>query len=135
MILTKRFDVSVMFKRFEYLEEEKLVRFAKGIEQQFFTLTPYHFKYPIGVESNDIWDGKFILEIKKLNAQFLSNLVHNANLYMIYTRRSVTNEWKLKYLGERKSEGMRKRITSHLINKNDGTGAKLNEVKNTLRNS
>ena len=123
-----------MFGNFEYPEEEKLVGFAKDIEQQFLTLIPYHFQYPIGVESNDVWDEEFICEIKKLNEQFLSNLIHNANLYMIYTRKSVNSKWKPRYLGERKSKGMRGRITNHLITKNDGTGAKLDKVKNALRN-
>ena len=112
-----------MFGKFEYIEEEKLIRFVEEIEQQLLSSTPYHFQYPNEVEKDGVWDKDFIYEIEKLNEQFLSSLTHNANLYMIYTRNSVTSEWKPRYLGERKSIGIRGRIRSHLITKNEKTGS------------
>jgi hypothetical protein len=45
----------------------------------------------------------------------------------------VNDKWELVYVGERKSEGKRDRITQHLIDKDERTGSKLNEVKNTVR--
>ncbi|WP_126991292.1 hypothetical protein [Candidatus Kurthia intestinigallinarum] len=123
-----------VFRNFGYPEEERLIEFAKDVEQQFFTVAPYHFQYPIEVETNIIWDRELISEIKELNKQFLSGLIHNANLYMIYTRTSESSEWKPKYFGQRKSQGIYGRIIEHLVTKNEATGAKLGKVKEALRN-
>lgn len=72
-------------------------------------------------------------QIKQQNNNLLSNLRNRANLYAIYRRTSENGKWEPVYVGERKSEGMRERITQHLIDKDEGTGSKLKEVKETVR--
>ncbi|MBM7666097.1 hypothetical protein JOC25_002590 [Solibacillus kalamii] len=122
-----------VYRNFVYPEEERLIEFAKDIEQQFFTVAPYHFKYPDDIKNDIIWDKELISEIKELNKPFLSGLTQNANLYMIYTRVSESSEWKPKYFGQRKSQGIYGRIIAHLVTKNEATGAKLGKVKEALR--
>lgn len=118
------------------LSFQDLHDFTLKCEEQLLIKNPYEFIYPDGVRNNDDDENswcKNIPKIKQMNENLLVNLRHNANLYAIFTRDSKDDIWQVVYVGERKSEGMRDRITQHLINKNIGTGSKLDKVKEVVR--
>lgn len=116
------------------LSFQDLHDFTLECEEQLLIKNPCEFIYPDGVRKNDesLWC-KHISKIKEINKEVLANLRHNANLYAIYTRDSKQDIWQVVYVGERKSEGMRERMTQHLIKKNTATGSKLDEVKEVVR--
>ena len=69
--------------------------------------------------------------LKAQNEYLLGSLRKKANIYAIYTKKG-NGKWALKYVGQRKSEGMRQRITEHLITKNAQTGSKLDGVREAV---
>lgn len=72
-------------------------------------------------------------EIKAANEQFLKSLIHRANVYALFVRPSGRGEnWRAVYVGERKSAGLRGRITEHMIDKDDRTGSMLEAVKTAV---
>lgn len=110
--------------------------FASKCQRKLIVDEPFEFLYPEELINNfndDIWK-KNTLNIKELNNDCLSCLRNNANLYTIYTRNFISDKWLPVYVGESKSEGMRERITQHLIYKHSETGSKLNNVKKIVRN-
>jgi hypothetical protein len=113
-----------------------LKEFAASCMTKLIVEEPYEFIYPIELHNNEdekVWK-RYIPIIKELNKNLLSKLRNNANLYAIYVRNSKDSNWQPVYVGERKSDGMRERITQHLINKNVGTGSKLAEVMEAVSN-
>lgn len=54
------------------------------------------------------------------------------NLYAIYIRKKDSSQWVLKYIGQRKSKGIKQRLREHLIKKHAKTGSKLELVKKEL---
>ncbi len=55
------------------------------------------------------------------------------NLYALCVRKENT-EWEIKYIGQRKSEGILERLKQHLFAKNEKTGSKLDNIKKELKN-
>lgn len=120
---------------FPSLIYKDLKDFALSCKTELIVDEPYEFIYPIELQNDTdekVWE-ECIPIIKELNIDLLSKLRNNANLYAIYVRRSNNGKWMPMYVGERKSDGMRERITQHLINKNTATGSKLAEVKEVIR--
>ena len=70
-------------------------------------------------------------EIKQLNDRTLKSLRGAGNVYALYTRR-LDESWSVVYVGQRKSTGLRERITQHLINKDVRTGSMLEAVKTAV---
>ncbi|GAB4073750.1 hypothetical protein GCM10028778_12530 [Barrientosiimonas marina] len=105
---------------------EKLLEESGNIEK---------FVYPDEVRhDNDesTWQ-EYIDVMKQKNDDLLSNLGRNANIYAIHKWSAADKKWIPMYVGERKTGGMRERITQHLIDKNVQTGSKLTEVKKMVR--
>jgi hypothetical protein len=89
----------------------------------------HEFIFPEGC-SPDHWP---IDEIKTANEHLLSTLRNQANIYAIFLReRDKKSPWQVVYVGERKSSGLRERITEHLIAKDRRTGSKLDEIKKAV---
>ncbi len=84
---------------------------------------------PIVISKNNIIDydevkNKFE-EIKPTNSR--------PNLYALCVKK-MNSEWKIKYIGQRKCEGILTRLRQHLLDNNDGkTGSKLDNVKKELK--
>lgn len=87
------------------------------------------FNYPL--EDNTSWDD---IKIKSSNETFLQNLRHNINVYAIFGMTKNEQEYTLKYIGQTKSIEARSRLSNHLIKKDKGTGAKLENVKQYIKN-
>ena len=67
-------------------------------------------------------------------ADFRKKIDKNANLYVVWTREPGEAEWRPRYLGQARSEGIRSRIRNHLVNASEGTGAKQDKVEDALSN-
>lgn len=108
---------------------EDFVKFAKDCELALFNGEKYVFQFPKNCSSNNWLEN----EIKKENGTFLNQLNKTANVYAIFVRDiDCEQEWMCKYVGQRKSEKLRERITQHFISKGKNTGSKLNEIKKAM---
>ena len=106
-----------------------LAEFAESCAQALFAEEPHQFIFPEGC-SLQHWP---VGEIKTANEAFLMTLRHKANVYALFVRPSGGNEsWSAVYVGERKSAGLRDRITQHLITKDHRTGSMLEAVKTAV---
>ncbi|MDQ6997065.1 MAG: hypothetical protein Q9M82_06340 [Mariprofundus sp.] len=83
----------------------------------------YPSVHPLSVE---LWNSE---KIKISNEKLLADISGAANVYAIFIADKGNNEYALKYIGQTRSKYARTRLTNHLINKNENTGAKLNKVK------
>jgi hypothetical protein len=107
----------------------ELSAFAEECAAGLFTKVHYHFKYPPG-STLENWP---VDQIKSLNKDFLATLRNRANVYTIFIGEAgETPNWRKMYVGERKSIGLRERITQHLISKNHQTGSALSKVKEAV---
>ena len=71
--------------------------------------------------------------IKAANKPFLKTLRNRGNVYAIFVRpNGKKTDWSQMYVGERKSAGLRQRITEHLIEKDDRTGSMLEAIKTAV---
>ena len=96
-----------------------LEEFAETCAQALFSEAPHQFVFPDGCGLQH-WP---VDEIKSANEAFLKTLRHRANVYALSVRSLGENEsWSTVYVGERKSPGLRERITQHLITKDHRTG-------------
>ena len=94
-----------------------------------FSDVQYTFMFPAGC-SLQHWP---VEEIKESNSAFLANLRNSANIYAIFVRpEGAADEWIKVYVGQRKSSGLRDRITHHLIKKHDQTGSMLEAVRTAV---
>lgn len=106
-----------------------LDEFSDECATELFSEVMNEFKYPTRC-SLENWP---IKEIKKQNEVFLKSLRHAGNVYAIFLRsHGKNNEWVKVYVGERKSSGLRDRISQHLIDKNHQTGSMLEAVKTAV---
>ncbi|WP_045858844.1 GIY-YIG nuclease family protein [Teredinibacter purpureus] len=106
---------------------EGLDEFADECASALIVDSPTKFFYPDDCNFTN-WP---IDEIKQLNDETLKSLRGAGNVYAIYTRR-VGESWSAVYVGQRKSTGLRERITQHLINKDVRTGSMLEAVKTAI---
>lgn len=106
-----------------------LTEFAESCAQKLFAEVPHEFVYPNG-SSLQHWP---VEEIKTKNEAFLKTLRHRANVYALFICSPGKNEkWRAVYVGERKSAGLRDRMTQHLIAKDHRTGSMLEAVKTAV---
>ncbi len=106
---------------------EGLDEFANECASALIIDSPIQFHYPDGCNLEN-WP---VPEIKKLNAETLQGLRGAGNVYALYTRRR-NEAWSVVYVGQRKSKGLRERITQHLVNKDSRTGSMLEAVKTAV---
>lgn len=103
-----------------------LAEFSEECAKFLFSTVQYNFVFPPNVTIHN-WP---VDQIKKTNQLFLSRLRNRANIYCIFTRSSEQlTDWNPMYVGERKSVGLRERVTQHLIKKDHRTGSMLDAVK------
>lgn len=103
-----------------------LAEFASTCSKALLATAQHTITFPEG-SSKESWP---VEEIKKLNATLLSKLRHQGNVYALFVReRKEHSKWKVMYVGERKADGLRSRITEHLIKKDPQTGSKLAEIQ------
>ena len=107
---------------------ESLERFAKECEESLLSAILYHFKYPTSASLTH-WP---VDEIKKENENFLGGLRNKGNVYALWVRKDDTDSWIPVYVGQRKSENLRERLTQHLISKNSKTGSMLEAIKTAV---
>jgi hypothetical protein len=108
----------------KFIGPEGLEEFAEKCAKALIVEHPIAFSYPAGCSLSS-WP---IKEIKHVNDAALKSLRGKGNVYALYTRRGE-EPWKVVYVGQRKSEGLRERITQHLICKDGRTGSMLEAVK------
>lgn len=102
-------------------------KFAELCAERLFAREPYHFIYPENCSLKN-WEAE---KIKNLNKDFLIALRNKGNIYSIFIR-NRGDKWERIYVGERKSKGLRERITQHLIAKDVRTGSMLEKVKQAV---
>lgn len=114
----------------EIINSTDLTSFILACETALLKTQPTEFFYPELLQnkniSDPVWENS-ITEIKELNDDFLSSLRGNANIYAIHIKDD--EEYKVAYVGQRKSMDMRERITQHLITKDPKTNSKLEYVR------
>jgi len=104
----------------------ELAEFAATCSEALLATAQHNFVFPAG-SSVESWP---VEEIKKQNADLLSKLRHQGNVYALFVRKKKTHSnWKVMYVGERKADGLRSRITEHLIKKDHQIGSKLVEIQ------
>lgn len=106
-----------------------LAEFADDCAEKLFAGVQHQFSFPLGC-SLEYWP---VEEIKLANEEFLGTLRHRANIYALFVRgKEADQPWQPVYVGERKSNGLRERITQHLIHKDHRTGSMLEAVKTAV---
>lgn len=106
-----------------------LAIFATTCSNALLAKAQHTFILPSGC-SKESWP---VEEIKKQNAKLLSELRHQGNVYALFIReRNEKSKWRAMYVGERKADGLRSRITEHLIKKDKQTGSKLAEIQDAV---
>ncbi|HEX8962149.1 MAG TPA: hypothetical protein VF801_04015, partial [Rhodocyclaceae bacterium] len=105
-----------------------LAEFADECASALLSEPQYNFSFPVGCSLQN-WP---IAEIKAANEDFLKSLRGRANVYALFVRRSSAAQWLPVYVGERKSAGLRDRLTQHLITKHEQTGSMLEAVKTAV---
>ncbi len=85
-------------------------------------------------------DKNNVLKVSKNNKiefELIQNLIDNSefkpNLYGILIKELNSEEWELKYIGQRKSKFIKDRLRQHLIKKHIKTGAQLDNVNRSLK--
>lgn len=108
---------------------KELSDFATSCETALLYGDKHQILYPARVNIEN-WPTD---QIKSLNETLLAQLRNAGNVYALFEADAPTNSpWTLKYVGERKSDGLRQRLTEHLIKKNEKTGSKLAEIQATV---
>lgn len=112
-----------------YSGQAELDKFAEKCAKALLCQAPHKFIFPEGCTLQH-WP---VEEIKAANEEFLKSLRRGANLYSLFVRPAgACGAWSTKYIGQRKSAGLRERITQHLINKHPRTGSMLEKVKTAV---
>ena len=112
----------------KYVEECNTALIDKKNPDIFY----YPTEYLIGKSIDDAVWGKeeTIKYIKELNIDILSTIKNKANIYAIFIFEN--DEWKVKYVGQRKASDINQRIKQHLVSKSDKTSSKLKEVREAV---
>ena len=115
-----------MAKKFTLCESTRvaLEDFAKRARTDLLLKPMKCIKFPCGSNS-DCWDHKKIGEINK---QIFRELDGMGNIYCIFTKYKG-GDWIAQYVGQRKSNGLKQRIRSHLVFKSKKTGSQLKKVQ------
>lgn len=106
-----------------------LKEFAERCSKALFAGIEHEFIFPAGSNLQN-WP---VETIKSTNETFLKTLRHRGNIYCIFVGAAGKSaNWQPMYVGERKSIGLRDRITQHLIDKDHRTGSMLEAVKTAV---
>lgn len=115
------------------IDEEILNELINNCENQLLNVVPKEFKYP-KIEDKNIQDfNSYSPKILKENKELLDKLNNQANVYAIHIKETENSNWKVVYIGQRKSKNLRSRIVQHLVKKSSSTGSKLNEIINIVK--
>jgi hypothetical protein len=107
----------------------ELADFAQKCEEQLLHSNKVEVLYPRGTSLTN-WNPD---EIKALNSQLLDGLRNAGNVYALFVNDPNNgSSWTVHYVGERKSIGLRQRLTEHLIKKNHQTGSMLKNVQEAV---
>jgi hypothetical protein len=112
-----------------------LLPFVTECRSLLIVTNPSPFNYPdtlVGTSPDLATWNENVPRIKELNEPILGSLRQKANLYTIYKRCHLSQPWTPVYVGHSKSKEMRGRITAHMIKKDDGTGAQLDQVMSAV---
>lgn len=114
--------------KFEWIE--RLDEFSQSVNG-FLHNEENHtvFQYPSNSHIN--WDVELI---SNKNEPLLSEISCNANIYAIFESTQENGTPTLKYIGKTTRKLARQRLRNHLIDKHAKTGAKLDAVKQSVRN-
>ena len=108
---------------------KELVAFAATCESALFESFKHVIAYPPSANLAN-WP---VADIQSKNEALLSTLRNAGNVYAIFVADAPKNSpWIVHYIGERKSNGLRQRLTEHLIKKNANTGSKLPEIQQSV---
>lgn len=103
----------------------ELANFADVCAAELLSDVQYKFQFPKDSSPRN-WQ---VEKIKYSNEYFLNTLRHRANIYAIFIRVGGSDEkWDPVYVGQRKSDELRERVTQHLIKKSHQTGSMLMNV-------
>ena len=106
-----------------------LAEFSETCATELFKAVQYQFTFPVSCTLQN-WP---IEDIKRANKELLKTLRHSGNVYVLFVRAPTEGaNWVPVYVGERKSVGLRERITQHLIDKDERTGSMLEAVKTAV---
>lgn len=106
-----------------------LAEFSGTCATELFKTVQHQFTFPVGCTLQN-WP---VEDIKRSNQELLKSLRHSGNVYALFVRAPTEGaHWVAVYVGERKSIGLRERITQHLIDKNERTGSMLEAVKTAV---
>ena len=108
---------------------EELAAFAATCETALLNGVKHAVAYPVAANSAN-WPAD---EIKSKNEALFAKLRNAGNVYALFEADAPEHSpWVLRYVGERKSDGLRQRLTEHLIKKNAKTGSKLFEIQESV---
>ena|ERR1700752_3754659 len=75
----------------------------------------------------------FEIDKRELDKYFNEFPNVNPNIYALLIKKPNEIEWSLKYIGQRKSKGIKQRLREHLISCNAQTGSQLEQIKLALK--
>ncbi|WP_429062241.1 hypothetical protein [Aeromonas veronii] len=108
-----------------------LDEFSDACAEKLIIENPIEIKYPDDCSLTN-WP---VDKIKELNKSTLDSLRNSGNVYTLYTKdKNTGSAWIPMYVGQRKSEFLRDRMTQHLIKKCDGTASMFNAIKDAVLN-
>lgn len=89
-------------------------------------------RVPVAFSSKNVspWDGG---KLSDENETLLANTSGKANVYMLFTAKKGSKDYKLRYIGKTTRKLARQRLRNRLFKKNDGTGAKLEAVMSHVK--
>ncbi|WP_268845966.1 hypothetical protein [Flavobacterium aestivum] len=76
-------------------------------------------------------NGENVINFSIVN-NYINDLEFKPNVYGLLTRDVNEENWKLRYIGQRKSKDIKQRLCQHLKKKHIKTGAQLNKIKSEL---
>lgn len=105
---------------------EKII--IENIELLNYDKVLFFFRDKINVlKVSNNYNGKNQIDYNIIN-NFLENIESQPNIYGILTKFPNETNWKLHYIGQRKSKDIKQRLYQHLIKKHQNTGAQLDKV-------
>lgn len=113
----------------KFIGPPSLDKFSDKCATALLEKVQHQFKYPVSCTLQH-WP---VDDIKRENKTLLRSLRNSGNVYALFVRAPTEGaQWEAVYVGERKSIGLRTRITQHLINKHEKTGSMLEAVKTAV---
>jgi hypothetical protein len=113
----------------KYEHKDKLDSFLAQVDAY---LTEENNRIAVVFSSKHVcpWKGEKLAEE---NETLLSALSGKANVYMLFTAKNDSPDYRLRYIGKTTRKLARQRLRNHLFKKHDGTGAKLAAVRSHVQ--